>query len=448
VTRAGTPSREYSYFGFVWIVELVSDPGRYLMKKLMWLTVAIVMIALPACGGGSESSGENVVLRYAIWDENQAPAMRQIAKQFTKDNENVQVKIEVTPFDQYFTKLEAAAQGGALPDVFWLSADSIELFASNDQLLPLTDRIEDANVDLGNYPSPLVDLYEFEGDNYALPKDFDTIGLWYNKQLFDKAGISYPDTTWDWDKFIDAAVRLTDQSKGIYGTAARLLNQEGYYNTIYQQGGCVVCPGGESGYDSPEVVEGLKFWTDLIFKYKVSPSLADMTETDPVQMFESGKVAMLWAGSWMQIEFAKNAYTRDKVDVTVLPKGDQRGVVIHGLGNVIGAGIEHPEEAWEFVKFLGSKEAADIQAKTGTVIPAFNGTQSDWVKSNPNFDLQVFIDQLAYSKPYAASATSSEWHLLETEVLAKAWTGESSVEQVAQQLAKDMNGVLAEESEG
>lgn len=418
------------------------------MKRLRGLALAFALVVLPACQGNTGSSGGDIVLRYAVWDENQVPAMEAIAKEFTNTHQNVRVEIESTPFEQYFTKLEGAAQGGTLPDVFWLNADNSILFASNDQLMPITDRIEEDNVDLGSYPPALVDLYKFGGENYGLPKDFDTIGLWYNKELFDRAGITYPDDTWDWDKFTDAAKELTDRSKGVWGTAAQLTGQEGFYNTIHQAGGCVICPDGTSGYNSPEAIEGLKFWTDLIFKYKVSPSQADMTETEPLQMFESGRVAMLWAGSWNQIEFSENEDTKNKVDVAVLPRGEERATVIHGLGNVVAASTEHPEEAWEFLKFLGSKEAADIQAETGTVIPAFEGTQDAWVDSNPNFHLQVFLDEVAYADPIPTSATAPEWNQLEIDILAKAWNGEVSVEQAAHELATKVNEVLAEETQG
>ena len=96
-----------------------------------------------------------------------------------------------------------------------------------------------------------------------------------------------------------------------------------------------------------------------------------MTDTEPVSLFESGRVAMYFTGSWNAIRFANNEYTKDRVDVAVLPKGKERAVIIHGLSNVIAANTKHPEEAWKFVEFLGSREAMEIQAKTGTVIPAY-----------------------------------------------------------------------------
>ncbi|WP_153057392.1 extracellular solute-binding protein, partial [Streptococcus suis] len=92
---------------------------------------------------------------------------------------------------------------------------------------------------LANFPDGLNEIYNINGKQYAIPKDFDTIGLWYNKKLFDEAGIPYPDDTWDWNKLKEVAKKLTKPDGSQYGFGAGLSNQEGYYNFIYQNGGKV-----------------------------------------------------------------------------------------------------------------------------------------------------------------------------------------------------------------
>jgi multiple sugar transport system substrate-binding protein len=320
-------------------------------------------------------------------------------------------------------------------------------YASNNILLPLDDKISADKVDLSNYPQALVALYTYNGKHYALPKDFDTIALWYNKKLFDAAGMKYPDDSWNWNTLRDAARKLTNPSKGVWGIAAEQNNQQEYYNTIPQNGGYVISPDRKSsGYDNPATIGGLQFWINLI-QDKSSPTLAQMTDTPPISLFESGKVAMLYAGSWNAIEFAHNTYTKDKVDAAVLPQGKQRATVIHGLGNVIFAKTQHPQEAWAFVNFLGSKQAAEIQAKTGTVIPAYNGTQGDWVKAYPNFHVQVYIDELAYAVPFPISKNTAAWEDVESKVLNQVWAGQLSVDDGAKQLAHQMNQILAQEQQ-
>lgn len=397
--------------------------------------------------GGTKEAAKQATISYALWDRNQVPAMEEIIKKFKEKHPNIDVKIELTPASKdYWQKMETAAIGATLPDVFWMNGPNIVKYASNGMLLPLEDQAKTSGLDLKNYPESLVNLYTVDKKLYGIPKDFDTIGLWYNKTMFDQAGVKYPDSSWTWDSLVEAAKKLTDPGKGVWGVAAAMSSQEGYYNTILQSGGYIISEDKKkSGYDKPETIEGLKFWTDLIHVHKVSPTLAQMTDTTPLKLFESGKVAMIYGGSWNAINFAKNEYTKDKVDVAELPRNKQKGVVIHGLANVISAKTKHPKEAWEFVRFLGSKEAADIQAKTGTVIPAYNGTQAEWVKSTPQFKLQVFIDMLSYSKPYPVSKDTSKWNNLETESFKKAWTGDAKIDEAAKQVAAKMNEYLAQE---
>lgn len=413
------------------------------------ISVLGITLLLTACaqGGGGGSSSGPVTLRYALWDANQQPAMQDIANAFHQSHSNINIKVEVTPFAQYWTKLQAAATGGSAPDVFWMNGPNFIKYASNGQLLAIDQQIKSDSVDLGNYPQSLVDLYTYGGHHYALPKDFDTVGLWYNKKLFDAAALKYPDSTWTWDTFNTNAQKLTDASKGVWGVAAQFANQEAYYNTIYQAGGQVISKDHKrSGYDMPETIAGIAFWTDLINRYHASPTQQQMTETQPVQLFEAGKVAMLTTGDWNAIEFAKNSYTAANADVTVLPQGKQRATVIHGLGNVVYAKTQHASEAWQFAKFLSDKTAAGIQASTGTVIPAYKDSQTAWVSAYKNFHVQAYIDELPYAVSFPTSKDTAVWQTDdEQRILLKAWTGQESAAAAGAEMAQAMNKALSAE---
>lgn len=420
---------------------MVRRNGRTVGARLAAAGVAATLL-LGACSssGSSDGGGGKVTLSYGLWDKNQVPAMKRIAAAYHATHKNVTVTVQLTPYDGYFTKLQTAAGGGQAPDVFWMNGPNFQLYASNGVLTPLSGA-----VDTSPYPASLVKLYQYDGKQYGLPKDFDTVGLWYNKKLFDAAGVKYPDSTWTWQTFQDAAKKLTVPGKGQYGTAAPLTGQEGMYNTIYQAGGYVISPDGKrSGYDDPNTVEGLKFWTNLI-QDGTSPSMQEMSDTEPLKMFESGKLAMFYSGSWNAVELAHNANTAKSVDVTQLPAGKKKATVIHGLANVVFDHTKHPEQAKQFAEFLGSKQAADIQASTGIVIPAYNGTQQAWVKSFPQYHLQSFLDELPFAVPYPISKNTAAWNTLETDLLTKAWSGSMPVDQAARQLATEMNQELAKE---
>ena len=409
---------------------------------------AAAVLALSACststGGEGSSDGGDVTLSYAIWDENQKPAMEEIAAAFTAENPNVTIDIQVTPYKEYFTKLQTAATGGSAADVFWMNGPNFQLYASNGQLAPL----DDAGIDAADYPEGLVDLYTYDGKLFGAPKDFDTVALWYNKELFDAAGVEYPTAGWTWDDFSAAAAKLTDPAKGQFGIAASQYGQENFYNSIAQAGGEVVsADGSESGYGTPEALAGIELWTDLIAAGS-SPTAQQMTDTNPEDFFLSGKVAMFQNGSWAAIAYAENADIADKVDVAPLPAGAEGNQsVIHGVGNVANAKSSHLAEAKAFAAFASGEEAAKIQAETGTVIPAFNGTQQAWVDALTQYDLQVYIDALETAVPYPVSKNTSAWTSIESEILSQVWSGAVAPEAGLADLAEKMQAALDAEQE-
>ena len=418
-------------------------------RKSLFAWLLVLALAATACGGGGGDSGGETggkkQLAYALWNKDQAPVMEKLAAEFEKTHPDVDVQVQVTPFTEYFTKLQTAIGGGGGPDVFWLNAPNLALYASNEAVLPIADQVAEDKVDLSVYPESLVGLYTFEDKLYALPKDLDTIGLWYNEELFDAAVVKYPPADWTWADLRSAAKKLTNKQKGTYGITAALTDQQGYYNTIAQAGGYVVSPdGNSSGYDDPKTIEGLKFWTDLI-KDGVSPTHEQMTDTEPKQLFQSGKTAMFYGGSWQAVSFKAAGDFGGKVDVAPLPAGVKDTTIIHGLGNAINAKTKNEEQAWEFVKFLGSKQAAEMSAESGIVIPAYEGTQEAWLKAFPDYNLKIFLDAIPTATPFPVGRNEAEWQALEKQKLPAAWTGAQPVDVVARDLAAAMDQVLAKE---
>ncbi|WP_197059516.1 extracellular solute-binding protein, partial [Cryobacterium sp. MLB-32] len=189
------------------------------------------------------------------------PALEANIAAFNEIYPNIEVNIDITPWAQYWTKLQTQASGDTLPDVFWMNGPNFQLYAANDQLEPMTNLIDAGEVDPSNYVDVLNNLYSYDDEQYGMPKDFDTVALWYNKAILDQAGVAVPDGTWTWDDFATAAKTVSDTlaDQGIYGVATGLTGgQEGYYNTILQAGGNIISEDGTtSGYDDPKTIRGL-----------------------------------------------------------------------------------------------------------------------------------------------------------------------------------------------
>lgn len=410
------------------------------------LAAPLAAAAATGCSGGGGSSrtpGGRTTISYGMWDPLQVPGTEKVIEAFEEEHPDISVRIQLTPFTSYWTTLKTAMRGGSAPDVFWMNAVNLQLYAQGGALGPLDAFIERDGFDMGVHPGELLRMYTHEGTHYAMPKDFDTIGLWYNKELFDKAGIEYPDESWTWETVREAAAELTDPRRGVHGIAAEMSKQYTYYNTIAQAGGYVIRDG-KSGFADPRSIEGLRFWTDLIDKGH-SPSQSAMTDTTGRQLYLSEKVAMNYDLSAMASQMYAAPPIKDHGSVAVLPKGRQRATTIHGLAAAISGKTEHPEAAWKFVKFLGSRKAALIQSGEGATISSYAGTQDAWVKSMPEFDLKVFIDMLDYAVPYPASKLTPVWENLQPQLLGGPFSGKGGIESASRTLARQMDLALEQE---
>ncbi len=407
------------------------------MKKLLsylLLVSLFVGLCIPALGE------EKVNITFALWDKNQEAAQQAIANAYMEKNPNVSIEIQLTPWSEYWTKLEAAATGGNMPDVFKMHGNTFMAYADADLLLPL-----DFEYDYAPYPQGLVEMYTYNGVHYAIPMDYDTIALAYNKEIFDAAGVSYPDDTWTWETLVEVAKQLTDTEKGIYGFTAPIDEQAGYLNVIAQNGGYAFDPHTRtSGFDKPETIEALEYWRAFITEHQVSPSLETFVDNSYIELFQAGKVAMSFIGSWMLSEFTNNAEFVGKFDLAVLPKGKERGTIYNGLGWAASAGTKHPEVVKDFIAFCGSEEANVIYAQNKAAIPAFSGTEH-YFTDQFDFNVSAFTEQLEYGTQYYYDITKALWgDKLLNETLTLAYTGELTMEEACMQIHENITQIVAE----
>jgi multiple sugar transport system substrate-binding protein len=421
------------------------------MRKAMLAAGAAVAAAalLAGCssttGSGSDATADtnlSATISYAFWDSNQKPAMDALIKDFNKEYPKIKVTEQITPYQNFFTKLQTQGSSKTLPDVFWMNGPNFQLYASNGMLEPVGSGIKPSN-----YPAALNELYSYDGKQYGAPKDFDTIGVYYNKAIFDKAGVAYPTAGWTWDEFHQKAKEISDKLKGdgIYGVASGLAGgQEVYYNTILQAGGSIISKDGKkSGYDDPKSIAGLQFVRDLVADGS-SPTPSQLSDTPQDQWFINGKSAMFWSGTWVNAELLGSPI-KDSIALAPLPKDERNATVIHGLANVVAKDSKNKPAAVAFQNYLAGKKAAEIQAEMGAANPAFNDTQQAFVKSAP-WDLNIFLTEANDSSfPYPISKNTAAWNKLESDLLPDAFDGKRPVAEVAKELASKMNAALAKE---
>lgn len=409
--------------------------------------IAATSLVISACAGttADATAHKTVTITYGIWAGTQTPAMKEIAAAFEKANPNIKVKVQDSPWPQFWSTLQTGAAGGTAPDVFWMLAQQIKPYAAGGQLLDISKVVKKLHTYPTSWPKAVLKLYD-QGDGkvYGLPKDVDTNAVWFNKALFDKAGVKYPSANWTWADFRATAKKLTNPTAGTWGVAADLDYQSGYYNSIFQAGGQVISNDGKKALlETPQAQAGIKFWTNLQADGS-SPTLQQLSDTAGETMFEQGKVAMYVSGAYWALQLYNNKAISASVDVAPLPIGVKRATVSSGIENVAYAKTKHPAEAEKFLLFASGKEAALIQAKTGAVLPAFTGTQKLWMKAMPKFThLKVFIDAFKYAVPLPVQGNAAAWQGMQGQYLTDAWNGKESVADATKKYDAAIDKVLA-----
>ena len=428
-------------------------------KKILAMTLlATAMITLTSCGGAQTSnksneeslSQSNDKLVMAIWDKNQLNGIQEITNDFTKET-GIKVDIQVTPWEQYWTMLEAGATGGQLPDIFWMHSNEISKYAKYEMLLDLTDKIKASNeIDLDNYPKDIVSLYNWNNEKqYAIPKDIDTIALWYNKTMFDEAGVAYPNVDWTWDNFKDAAKKLTKSDGSQYAYALNPTNnQDGWYNMVYSMGGAIIADDKKtSKMDDKNTIKAIDFVSSLV-KEGYTPKYEVLAENSADSLFKAGKVAMITQGSWMVTDLINNDYVKQNADIAVLPKDATTGKrisIYNGLGWAAAANTKNPDNAWKLIEYLGSKEAQQKQSDLGVTMSAYKGTSDNWKNLYPQINLQAYLDmkENLVIRPYSQSTVI--WENYASEKLIDTWRGIVTPEEACKDISNKMNEFLKDE---
>lgn len=394
--------------------------------------------------GENASSGKKAKLSLAMWDANQQPVIQDMIDAYCKDHQDVEITIEMSPFSDIWTKLETGMAGGNASDLMWLNAVHAETYVDAGMIMDLTDKVAASDLDLDkDFPEAIVNLYRMNDKVYAIPKDFDTNAVWYNKKLFDEANVEYPKEGWTWEDMVEKARALTDPEKGVYGIAAPMNYQSTYYNTIFANGGWVLNEDKtENGYNDPKTIEGVKVWIDLI-EEGLSPTFAQLTETSFHAMFQSEKTAMNWAGSYMTPAYANDENIADHIDLVPLPtlNGGESNV-LHGLGYAVFVNSPHADEAADFAIWMGSKDAQTMQGKAGIVISARNDCQGFFTETHPEYNLKAYTDKAAIAQPLPVCLAANQLYDTEQEYLKQAWALEMSVEDACHKAYEDINKIL------
>lgn len=342
-------------------------------KKIITVIIGMTTIAglLAGCGNGEErKSGGKTTIKYATYSAgpDHLEDMDKMISEFEKQNPDIKVDVEVIGYDDYFTKLQTQASSKTLPDVFEMNYENFGTYAENGVLLDLTELSEkDGEFSPDMLTGNTYEYFQEDGKLYGLTEKMSDVVLYYNKDLFDRAGLEYPQTDWTWEDELKAAQQLTKD--GVYGIYAPVTYIE-LYKVVAQNGGALFDEKGNPILDSKENVEALQWMLDKMLKYNIQPTPEQMSGKSPEDMFKNGEIAMVVTGSWMLSTFADAPFTWD---IALEPGNTNQVHHVFSDGIVVSSNTKKSEAAWKLVKFLSTDTtAAEIRLESSWDLPATN----------------------------------------------------------------------------
>jgi multiple sugar transport system substrate-binding protein len=373
----------------------------------IYCLIAVIMIMfLNGCGKNKKQADRTTLIFACGAGIEFKQVFEKVATAF--ESRHPEIKVDVVDIQGvYYAKLMTMIAGNTAPDIMWMGQSFTE-FASRGAFLDLTLRIQ-KEIDINKYYERVVDWYRYNGKYYGFPYGVDTDMLFYNKDLFDKAGLPYPNEKWTIKDLVENAQKLTVRDKngriqqygfvggydlGPFGAA--ILNADNTKCTL----------------DRPEAIEALQFNVDLKKKYRVAPvggvgAEAGGTGMTDQALFASGRVAMYRGYTWNLPDFKKKINAFDW-DISLVPIAKKRSQWASSQGCVISSQTKHPEEAWIFLKFFISPEAQRITSAIS--MPVCLDVAREVIKTYtpPPANMKACLEAIPYLQPFPRFRNTSK----------------------------------------
>ncbi len=372
----------------------------------------------------SAESGD-VTLNVAGWTS--SPAEDALVQKgfdnFTKKYPNIHVKWSPIP-DAYDTKMRANVASGNVADVFYLQPPMAQEYIPSGKLLNLSPYMARDNVAASAYYDSLMHPFDCaDGTVFGIPKDWNTLGLVYNKTMLQQAGLCVP-STWSWTDLQNAAQKMTTGNvKGIAlpPDASRM----GAF--LFANGGQMLSKDGKSAaFNNQAGVDAATFYTSFE-KNKTGATPKDLGAGWDGEAFGKQQVAMTIEGGWL-IPFMSQTYPNVQYGIAPLPKtaSGQQGNLIFTNAWAAYSQTKHPDAAWKLIQYMTGQEYQTEVLHAGFALPTIKALSSDsYFTDHP--DVKALADGAAYGTADFYGPADSTIHSELANALEAVMLGKSDV---------------------
>lgn len=408
--------------------------------RLTGMTAAGATLA--ACTPATPTVGEGPIeVVYAFHDP--ADFRTEAVDLFSEQFPDIKVTLQQIP-EEFPTKVFTMAAAGTLPDVVRVWEPHVLDFGRAGQLLDLQPMI-DAEPDF-NAEDFLESFYDFPvigGKRYGIADGWNGHICYFNKDLFDEAGVDYPSEDWTWDDHVAMATQIANPEERIWGTGVYIDWLHWNYKLIWQNGGQVYnADYTECLLDSDEAIEGLQFWADLLLEAKIM--MAGQAEA-PHVLFASGNQAMHRSGSWEIGSLAEAPFTWDIVPE---PRNKERVTLLHTAFNVIPTSTKEVDASWEWLNFIVGPEGQYLYVKENAT-PGTRRSVNErrpWVRAGLDVSWDFVPEAGEYGIVVPAPPNVGEAEKLQSDAFQAVYLGTMTAQEALTAVAPKVTEVLRQEA--
>lgn len=401
--------------------------------------VAAAALALSGCAPAEPEGPVTITYTNFISNDGNEENLQTIVDAFEAENPDITVEVTTLPYADYFTALQTDLAAGTVSDVFDTNYDSFPQLAANGAFAPLTVS------NPGAYRESLLEAYSAGGVQYGLPSSFSTVVLYYNKDLFDAAGLDYPSADWTWEDEQAAALALTDPAAGVWGDHQNVSFYE-FYKTVAQSGGEFLNADGTSvAFNSPEGIEAAEWLVGKSGTVMPTIEQGQGTPDFDTNLFRDGKLAMMHSGIWVFGAFADVPFGWD---IAVEPGNTQQASAVFSNAVGVSATSKHIEAATKWAEFLtSSTTTVDVRLDAGWELPAISdeaALATYLEKTNPANRQAVFDSLAKVALLPVVAVGQTEMQDIMSEELIEAQAGRKTVEEALASAEERINAVIAQ----
>lgn len=362
------------------------------MKKLLALGLVLVL----ALGMLGSALAEDVTITYATFSASgaQEETLKKMVEVFESKNPGIKVDVQLTGYDDYFTRLATTVGGGNAPDVFEMNMENFLAYMLRDACADLTGLVDPAS-----YSEGTLAAVSSEGKLYAVPMSFSTCVLFYNKALFDQAGVAYPTDDWTWADVQAAAEKIAALGEDVWGFYQPITYNE-FYKSVKGNGGSLL----NEDYTAFTVnsSENAVVLDAMLARVRgenhVMPTTEEMAGRGDWDMFTEGKLGMIITGIWAFQTFdEKCAFDWD---IVVEPGYAEKSTFFFANVNCVSPDSEKKEAAAKFVDAMGSDpDIVKLRLDASWELPtiADQGKLSQYLELTPPANRKAVFDSMDFA---------------------------------------------------